>query len=342
MEPARDHSIDHATPYDRFLLGMYLVWRWLSVAVATPATLQGRRRYRRPWLATAAWLLLTGEMAWSSVHLWRHRRNGRAAVWADTATSAAITVAFPYAMDAHEADPWHAWGVEQTNFQAEALTFTIESVPERAAAITLLATAQLLRGVLAPGDTDWSQAARAAATTMFRGLSTSLFADAVRANVARRDEAHLEAVAASRDAALQKARARHRRYLQHRSLGVLDAVAGAEHPRAPKLRAMANREAALLRAMLMPADGQLGELADVVTAAAECGVDLEVVPGAFAGAVPPHAVEALRAAVAAAFGDDRHGQGSVRRAILFVDTVDEQLVATLRGDGVRREVRLAL
>lgn len=342
MEPARHQSVDHATRYDDFLLGMYVVWRWLSVLISTPATIEGRRRYRRPGLATAACLLLAGETAWSSVQLLRGRRRPGAVVWADTAAAAAIAVAFPHAVDAGGADPWHAWGIEQANYHAEAVPFVLESIQERTAAIVLLALAQALGRVLTPGGADWGEATRMATTTLLRGLSTSLFTDVVRSNVARRDEAHAEAVNAARDAALQQSRARHRRYLQHRSLRVLDAVANAEHPRSAALRREANREAASLRSMLMPADGQNAGLTGVATEAAVHGVDLEIVSGDITGAVPAHAVEAIRAEVVATFGGTGPDEAPARRAVLFVDTVGGALVATLRAAGVRRQVRVPL
>ncbi|MBX7160905.1 MAG: hypothetical protein K1X95_11495 [Acidimicrobiia bacterium] len=340
---ARHDSVDHANRYDRFLVGMYLVWRWLSVLIYGPATIETYRRYRRPALAVGAWLLLAGEMAWSSVHLSRGSRSTSMVIWVDSATAAVIAAAFPHAVASGAPEPWHAWGAEHANFQAEAVPFLVEHVPARLAAIAFLAGAPLLGCVLGPGPTDWRYMARTTATTVVRSLMTGLFADQVRANVVRLDAAHARALSATREVALQRSRTRHRHYLQHRSLRVLDAVAGAAQPRSRDLRHRASTEAARLRSMLMPADGRHAELADVVAEAAEHGVDLEVVSGEVAGVLRTHVVESIRAEVATAFrGTGGGDEDSVSRAVLFVDTVDETLVVTLRGAGVRRDLRFDL
>lgn len=318
------------------------MWRTLSVAVYGPATLEGRGRYRRPQLAMAAWGLLAGESAWSSLHLWRRDRSPTAVAWADTATAAAIAIAFPQALGADDEDTWHAWGASSAPAQAEVVPLVLSRLPERGAAIALLCAAPALGSVLAPGPTDWAKVARTAAATLFRGLWGSVFADIMRANVTRLDDAHTAAVSASREAALQRARARHRRYLEDRVLGVLDEVANSEHTRDPRLMRAANREAARLRTVLLPADAGHPELAELVELAAARGVDLEVVTGEVAGAFPARAVEAIGAELAAAFEDAGTGVRSVRHVVLFVDVVDGSLVATLYGDDVRREVRLGL
>lgn len=319
-----------------------MIWRALSVVVYGPATFEGRRRYRRPELAAAAWLLLAGESTVSSLHILRRGRNPAAAVWADTLAAAAIAAIFPLVLGSDREDPWHAWGHSIAPVQAEAVPLALARPPERLAAMAVLCAAPALGHVIHPGPTDWNHIARSAAVTLFRGLWGSLFAHFMRANVARLDVAHHEAVAASRETALQGARRRQRRYLQDRVLSVLDAIAAAERPRDPRLRRAANREAARLRSMLLPnPDDYRAELSDIVERTAANGIDLEVVAGEITAALPPQAVEAIHAEVVAAF-DESGTADPVRHVVLFVDTVDGSLVATLRGGNVRREIRFAL
>ncbi|MBX7160903.1 MAG: hypothetical protein K1X95_11485 [Acidimicrobiia bacterium] len=341
MEPARDYSVDHASRYRRLRAWIYVMWRVVAVLVYAPATFEGRRRYRRPGLAAAALLLLAGETTWSALRLWRRRGDPRRIAWLDTATTATIAVAFPAAVGPDTTNAWHAWGATNTPVQAEVVSLLLERNRDRVAAIVLLSAAPVLGSLLCPDRTHSSQATRTAVVTLFRGLWGSLYSDFMRANVARLDEAHVDAVATSKVAAHQRARARHRRYLQDSALGVLDSVSRSQHPRDPDLRRAAVREAARLRTMLMPADSH-PELSEIVEVVAGHGVDVEIVPGRLPRPVPHHTVAALSAELVAALADRGSDDTTVRNLVLFVDTVDNHLVATLHGDAARREIRLEL
>lgn len=341
MATTSGHDVDHAR-YEDFMLTMYLVWRGISVVVYGASTWESRARYRRPRVAALAWLLMTADIVWSTRRLLRGRHTQDASVtgWVDTAATAAIVGFLPHALEPGDADLWRGWHVSQAILHAEAIAFLLPRRSQHAAVTATLVAAHAAAQVLAPGSTDWGDVTRTGATIAFRGLWTSIFASVVRDNVKRLERAHTDAVRTAENAALQRSRSRHRRYLQGRAMTVLEAIAVAEHPRVAELRLAANREAGRLRRLLVPADGAHSELADVVDEAAARGIDLEVVYGDVPTALPHAAVDAIRAEVALTGRDA--SPGIVRHVVLFVDAVADTLVVTLRGNEVRREVRITL
>lgn len=342
MVATTNHDAGRAAGYEDVLLWLYLAWRGLSVPVYAASTWESRARFRRPRVAAAAWLLLTANTAWSTRRLLRDRRSRNTLVtgWVDTAATAVILGFFPHALEPGDADPWRGWHVSQAIIQAEATSFLFRRRAQSAVAVSALAAAYAAGQVLAPGATDWRRIAGTGAEIAFRCLWTGIFAAIVRNNVERFDDAHADAMRTAENAALERSRARQRRYLNGGVLRLLESIADAEHPRIAEFRLAANREAGRLRGLLMGADGVHAELAAVVEDAADHGIDLEVVFGDAAIALPPAAVEAIRAEVTAAAGES--ASGAVNHVVLFVDRAADTLVATLRGSGIRREVRVAV
>lgn len=342
MVPATDHDVDHATGYEDFLVWLYVAWRGLSVVVYGASTWETRAHFRRPRLAGAAWLLMAAEFAWSTRRLLggAPRRRRSITGWVDTAVSAALLVLFSQALQPDDSDPWRAWHVQHALAQARATPVLFPDRGHRIAMTSALVTSHAAGSAFAPGPTDWGQVARTGAAMAFFSASAAVFADLVLGNVRRLDEAHVAAVRATEDAALQRSRALRLRHLQDRAGLVLESIAVAGQPRAPGLRLAARREAERLRRLLLAAENDHPELAAVVDEAAERGIDLEVVSGDSGIALPPAGVEAIRAEVTAAASES--APGTVRHLVLFVDHVDGTLVVTLRGGDVRRELRVSL
>lgn len=342
MEAVDTPKVDHAHTYNRLLGSLYLTWRGTSVLVYGSGTWESRRAYEQPSVAGGLWLLMTLESAWSTARIVRRSRVDRSTVWADTAASAALAALFPRARPDVEGDLWHDWGTAQGLYQVEAMPFVVTGWAERVALLALFCAGHVLGAAAGRGERPrWADLARPNAMLAFRMLLTGLFADFVHANVGHLDTAQAEAMDAAARDAQDRARSRHRRYLQDSALQVLEAVSAAVDPAEPTLRKAATREAARLRRLLLPeASGGSSGIDSVVEEAAASGIDVEVVLGNVPADLPDTVVEAIRTAVADACAP--LGTGEPRRVVLFVDVVDDALLATLRGSGVRHDLRLAL
>lgn len=341
MQPATEAPSERATAYHGLLDLMYLIWRGTSVVVYGPATWEARHSYRRPRLAGALWVAMSLETAWSTARVVRHGHVDRRTVWADTATSTAIAAVFPLSGPGTRNRYWEDWGVTQGSFHVEGMSFAVRGWPERAGLFALFCAGYVVGELLRPGKVSWIEAAQSGVALAFRAFLTGWLSDFVHSNVERLGRAHADTVAAAEAEALEYERARNRRYLQDRILEMLETVAAAPHPREGRIRRAAAREATGLRRLLMAEVSREGlDIASLVDTAADSGVDLEVVFGEVPDIMPVGAVDAIRDALVEACAP--LAVDGVHRVVLFVDVAGDSLLATIRGAGVRRDLRLAL